>query len=110
MIENIILFSIRNRIAVIIATGFLLIVGIFNAAKLSIDAVPDITNVQVSAVTSSPGLSPLEVEQFITYPIELEFNGMPKVREIRSISRTGVSAVTIIFEDGTDIFLRQTIG
>jgi cobalt-zinc-cadmium resistance protein CzcA len=109
MIENIILFSIRNRIAVIIATGFLLIVGIFNAAKLSIDAVPDITNVQVSAVTSSPGLSPLEVEQFITYPIELEFNGMPKVREIRSISRTGVSAVTIIFEDGTDIFFARQL-
>ncbi|MCG9874491.1 MAG: CusA/CzcA family heavy metal efflux RND transporter [Leptospiraceae bacterium] len=110
MIESIIQFSIKNRFAVILATFFFVLIGLFNAAKLSIDAVPDITNVQVSAVTSSPGLSPLEVEQFITYPIELEFNGMPKVKEIRSISRTGVSAVTVIFEDGTDIyFARQLV-
>ncbi|WCL48183.1 efflux RND transporter permease subunit [Leptospira sp. GIMC2001] len=110
MIEGIIQFSMKNRIAVLLGTAILFLVGLFNATKLSIDAVPDITNVQVSAVTASPGLSPLEVEQFITYPIELEFNGMPKVREIRSISRTGVSAVTIIFEDGTDIyFARQLV-
>ncbi|MCC5814751.1 MAG: efflux RND transporter permease subunit [Leptospira sp.] len=110
MIESLVKFSIRNRISVLIATSILLIVGIWNAMNLSIDAIPDVTNVQVSAVTSSPGLSPLEVEKFITYPIELEFNGLPKVTEIRSISRTGVSAVTVIFEDGTDIyFARQLV-
>lgn len=110
MIEGIVRFSIKNKFAVLITTFLITIVGIWNASKLSIDAIPDITNVQVSAVTASPGLSPLEVEQFITYPIELEFNGMPLVQEIRSISRTGVSAVTVIFEDGTDIyFARQLV-
>lgn len=110
MLEKIIQYSITNRGTVLVITGVLTIIGFFNALKLSIDAIPDVTNVQVSAVTSVPGLSPLEVEQFITYPIELEFNGMPKVSEIRSISRTGVSSVTVIFEDGTDIyFARQLV-
>lgn len=110
MIEGLIKFSIKNRIAVIVGTAIISLIGLWNAMNLSVDAVPDITNVQVSAVTASPGLSPLEVEQFITYPIELEFNGMPKVKEIRSISRTGVSSVTVIFEDGTDIyFARQLV-
>lgn len=110
MLEKIIQFSIAKRAMVLVVTGVLSLVGVYNAYHLSIDAIPDVTNVQVSAVTSVPGLSPLEVEQFITYPIELEFNGMPKVSEIRSISRTGVSSVTVIFEDGTDIyFARQLV-
>ncbi|EMY70022.1 efflux RND transporter permease subunit [Leptospira vanthielii] len=110
MLEKIIQFSIHKRATVLVLTATLTIVGFYNALNLSIDAIPDVTNVQVSAVTSVPGLSPLEVEQFITYPIELEFNGMPKVTEIRSISRTGVSSVTVIFEDGTDIyFARQLV-
>ena len=110
MLEKVIQYSIQNRGIVLVVTGILTIVGFYNTLKLSIDAVPDVTNVQVSAVTSVPGLSPLEVERFITYPIELEFNGMPKVSEIRSISRTGVSSVTVIFEDGTDIyFARQLV-
>lgn len=93
MLEKIIQFSIHKRAMVLVITAALTLVGFYNALNLSIDAIPDVTNVQVSAVTSVPGLSPLEVEQFITYPIELEFNGMPKVTEIRSISRTGVSSV-----------------
>lgn len=110
MLEKIIQFSIHKRAMVLVITAALTLVGFYNALNLSIDAIPDVTNVQVSAVTSVPGLSPLEVEQFITYPIELEFNGMPKVTEIRSISRTGVSSVTVIFEDGTDIyFARQLV-
>ncbi|TGL90903.1 efflux RND transporter permease subunit [Leptospira congkakensis] len=110
MLEKIIQFSIHKRATVLVLTAALTIIGFYNALHLSIDAIPDVTNVQVSAVTSVPGLSPLEVEQFITYPIELEFNGMPKVTEIRSISRTGVSSVTVIFEDGTDIyFARQLV-
>jgi cobalt-zinc-cadmium resistance protein CzcA len=71
MIERIIGLSIRYNVAVIIITALFCLIGLFNAMKLSIDAVPDVTNVQVSAVTQSPGLSPTEVEQFITYPIEL---------------------------------------
>jgi heavy metal efflux system protein len=110
MIEKIVKSSIRNKYTVIIATLIFTLVGLFNALKLSIDAVPDVTNVQVSAVTASPGLSPLEVEQFITFPIEMEFNGLPNLTEIRSISRTGVSSVTAVFKDGTDIyFARQLV-
>ncbi|TGN11889.1 efflux RND transporter permease subunit [Leptospira ilyithenensis] len=110
MLEKIIQFSIHKRAAVLVVTAVLTILGLYNALHLSIDAIPDVTNVQVSAVTTVPGLSPLEVEQFITYPVELEFNGMPRVTEIRSISRTGVSSVTVIFEDGTDIyFARQLV-
>ncbi|TGK23616.1 efflux RND transporter permease subunit [Leptospira stimsonii] len=110
MIDKLIRASIKNRALVLVLTFMITLVGIYNAYHLSIDAIPDVTNVQVSAVTASPGLSPLEVEQFITYPIEMEFTGLPNVTEIRSISRTGVSSVTVIFKDGTDIyFARQLV-
>ncbi|MCB1177930.1 MAG: efflux RND transporter permease subunit, partial [Leptospiraceae bacterium] len=110
MIEKIIELSIKNSIPVVIVTILFSLLGFYNALKLSIDAVPDVTNIQVSAVTQSPGLSPNEVEQFITYPIELALNGLPKVTEIRSISRTGVSSVTVIFQDDVDIyFARQLV-
>ncbi|TXC45625.1 CusA/CzcA family heavy metal efflux RND transporter, partial [Salmonella enterica subsp. enterica serovar Typhimurium] len=75
--------------------------------RLSIDAVPDVTNIQVSVVTSAPGLSPVEVEQYLTYPVEASMNGLPGVQVIRSISRTAVSAVTIVFTDETDIFFAR---
>jgi len=110
MIEKIIQISIQRNIPVVIITFVLTILGIYNTLNLSIDAVPDVTNVQVSVVTQSPGLSPIEVEQFITYPIELVLNGLPNVIEIRSISRVGVSSVTVIFEDHVDIyFARQLV-
>jgi heavy metal efflux system protein len=110
MIDSIIQLSIRRNIPVIILTLVLSVVGLYNALHLSIDAVPDVTNIQVSAVTQSPGLSPMEVEQFITYPVELALNGLPNVTEIRSISRTGVSSVTVIFDDSMDIyFARQLV-
>ncbi|MGQ2809953.1 efflux RND transporter permease subunit, partial [Leptospira interrogans] len=110
MIDKLIRASIKNRALVLVLTFMVTLVGIYNAFYLSIDAIPDVTNVQVSAVTSSPGLSPLEVEQFITYPIEMEFTGLPNVTEIRSISRAGVSSVTVVFKDGTDIyFARQLV-
>ncbi len=110
MIESLIEISIRKRLLVLIFTAIFCIVGLYNAFHLSVDAVPDVTNVQVSVVTASPGLSPIEVEQFITYPVELAMNGLPNVEEIRSISRTGVSSVTIIFKDSVDIwFARQLV-
>ncbi|HNF16380.1 MAG TPA: efflux RND transporter permease subunit, partial [Leptospiraceae bacterium] len=110
MIEKLIEVSIKKRHLVLIFTGLLCMIGFYNAMHLSVDAVPDVTNVQVSVVTSSPGLSPIEVEQFITYPVELAMNGLPNVEEIRSISRTGVSSVTIIFKDSVDIwFARQLV-
>ncbi|MCP5496149.1 MAG: efflux RND transporter permease subunit [Leptospiraceae bacterium] len=110
MIEKIIETSIKFKYTVILITGIVCLIGIYNALNLAVDAVPDVTNVQVSAVTSSPGLSPVEVEQFITNPIELKLNGMPGVTEIRSISKTGVSSVTVIFNDNVDIwFARQLV-
>ncbi|MCT8334284.1 CusA/CzcA family heavy metal efflux RND transporter [Leptospira sp. 85282-16] len=110
MIELIVAFSIQNKFKVMAVTLVLCLVGIVNAFHLPIDAVPDVTNVQVTAVTSSPALTPFEVEQFITYPIELKLNGIPGATEIRSISRAGVSSVSVIFEDGTDIwFARQIV-
>ena len=77
--------------------------------KLSIDAVPDVTNTQVSVLTSAPGLSPLEVEKYLTAPVEMAMNGVPGLDEIRSVSRTAVSAVTVIFRDGTDPWLARQI-
>lgn len=110
MIESIVAFSIQNKFKVMIVALVFCLIGIVNAFQLPIDAVPDVTNVQVTAVTSSPALTPFEVEQFITYPIELELNGIPGATEIRSISRAGVSSVSVIFEDGTDIwFARQIV-
>lgn len=110
MIEKLVDFSIRRKGTVLLITAIFCLIGLINALKLPIDAVPDVTNVQVTAVTSSPALTPFEVEQFITYPIELELNGIPGAKEIRSISRAGVSSVSVIFEDGTDVwFARQLV-
>jgi cobalt-zinc-cadmium resistance protein CzcA len=110
MIEKIIKYSVENRIVVLIGSVLLVLVGIFQATQLSIDALPDVTNVQVSIVTKAPGLSPSEVEQFITFPVELALNGLPDVSHIRSISRTGVSSVTVIFKDEVDTyFARQLV-
>jgi len=110
MIEQLIAFSIRKKYIVLSITLLISMFGFYSAAKLSVDAVPDVTNVQVSAVTASPGLSPLLVEQFITNPIELQLIGIPGATEIRSISRAGVSSVTVIFQDSVNIwFARQLV-
>lgn len=110
MLEKILRFSIRHRWLILIATLAVAILGIYNYQKLPIDAVPDITNVQVQINTEASGYSPLEVEQRITFPIETAMSGIPHLVETRSISRYGLSQVTTIFEDGTDIyFARQLI-
>jgi cobalt-zinc-cadmium resistance protein CzcA len=110
MIEKIIRYSVENRVAVLIVSALLLFLGVYKASLLSIDALPDVTNVQVSIVTKAPGLSPSEVEQFITFPIELALNGLPDVNQIRSVSRTGVSSVTVIFKDEVETyFARQLV-
>ena len=110
MLEKILRFSIQNRWLVFILTLGLAAVGIFSFRKLPIDAVPDITNVQVQINTEAPGYSPLEVEQRITFPVETVMAGLPRLDYTRSISRYGLSQVTIVFEDGTDIYFgRQLI-
>ena len=108
--EKIINYAVRNRFLVI--TGFLTasLAGFQGLRSLTIDAVPDITPVQVQVLTKAPALAPLEVEQFITYPVEAAMSGLPNLQEIRSTSRYGLSAVTIIFEEGVDrYFARQLV-
>lgn len=110
MLEKIIDFSINNRWLVLIAVFAFGLLGAYNFKHLSIDAVPDITNVQVQINTESPGFSPIEVEQRITFPIETVIAGLPHLNHTRSLSRYGLSQVTVVFDDGTDIyFARQLI-
>lgn len=110
MLNKIILFSIRNKFIIGVFTLVLVIWGIWSATKLPIDAVPDITNNQVQVITSSPSFATQEVEQFITMPIEQSLANVPGVEEMRSISRFGLSVVTVVFEENVDIyFARQLV-
>jgi len=110
MLARIIGFSIRQRWFVLAVVVLLCALGVYSATKLPIDAVPDITNVQVQINTEAEGFSPLEAEQRITFPIETAISGIPKLAYTRSISRYGLSQVTIVFEDGTDTyFARQLV-
>ncbi|MDF9795938.1 cobalt-zinc-cadmium resistance protein CzcA [Catalinimonas alkaloidigena] len=111
MFEKIIDLSVNNKFVVILMVLFLLGFGIYSMKELPIDAVPDITNNQVQVVTVSQSLAPQEVEKFITYPIEITMANIPDVREIRSISRYGLSVVTIVFEeDVPTMTARQYVG
>jgi heavy metal efflux system protein len=104
MIEALIRSSLRSRGLVILGLVALAGSGVYSLLSLPIDAVPDITNVQVMALTDAPALGPEEVEQFITIPVENAMNGIPGIREVRSITQFGFSSVTIVFEEGTDIY------
>ncbi|MDP2411498.1 MAG: CusA/CzcA family heavy metal efflux RND transporter [Pseudolabrys sp.] len=110
MIDAILGFSIKQRWLVLFVTLGVAALGAWNFTRLPIDAVPDITNVQVQINTSAPGYSPLEVEQRITFPIETGMSGLPRLQYTRSLSRYGLSQVTVAFQDGTDIyFARQLV-
>lgn len=110
MLERIILLSIRHRWLVMMAVLGLCGLGAYNFQRLSIDAVPDITNVQVQINTEAVGYSPLEAEQRVTFPIETALAGLPHLEGTRSISRYGLSQVTVVFDEGTDLyFARQLI-
>jgi len=110
MLNRIIEFSLKNRFLVLVLTVILIGSGIYSALRLPIDAVPDLTNIQVQILTNAPALGPLEVEQFITFPVERAMSGLPRVEEIRSVSKFGLSAVTVVFEEGVDIYwARQLI-
>lgn len=110
MFERLIRFAIEQRWLVIFVTLGVAAIGVYNYTRLAIDAVPDITNVQVQINVGAPGYSPLETEQRITYPIETVMAGLPGLQQTRSLSRYGLSQVTVIFQDGTDIyFARQLV-
>jgi len=110
MFEKLIQFVIAQRALVLLATLGIALAGVLSYQHLPIDAVPDITNVQVQINTEAPGYSPLEAEQRITYPIEIVMAGLPNLQQTRSLSRYGLSQVTVIFKEGTDIyFARQLV-
>lgn len=110
MIDRLLAFSIRQRWLVMLAVLGVAALGVWNFTRLPIDAVPDITNVQVQINTVAPGYSPLEVEQRLTFPIETGMGGLPSLDYTRSLSRYGLSQVTVVFKDGTSIyFARQLV-
>jgi cobalt-zinc-cadmium resistance protein CzcA len=109
MVNHIIEWSLNNRFIVMLLAVISLGLGGFAATTIPLDAVPDLTNVQVQILTNSPALGPVEVEQFITFPVENAMSGIPKVDEIRSISRFGLSAVTVTFDDDTDIYWARNL-
>ncbi|WP_426197041.1 CusA/CzcA family heavy metal efflux RND transporter [Massilia sp. DWR3-1-1] len=110
MFERIIRFSIEHRWLVMLAVFALMGIGVYSYQKLPIDAVPDITNVQVQINSAAAGYSPVEMEQRVTFPIETVMSGLPNLEQTRSLSRYGLSQITVIFKDGTDIyFARQLV-
>ncbi|MEZ4315422.1 MAG: efflux RND transporter permease subunit, partial [Polyangiaceae bacterium] len=110
LLSAIVAWSLRNRPVVLVATAIFVLVGMRSAMSLPIDAVPDVTNIQVQVITSAPALSPVEVEKYVTVPVERSMAGLPRSTEVRSVSKYGLSVVTVAFEDGTDIyFARQLV-
>lgn len=110
LLSRLVDFSLRNRPLVVVLTLLFFALGIDAALKLPIDAVPDVTTVQVQIITSSPALSPVEVEQYVSIPVERAMSGIPNVIETRSISKYGISVVTIVFTEDTNIyFARQLV-
>lgn len=111
MINAILKFSLEHRAMVLFFTLLVSVLGIWSARNLPIDAVPDITNVQVQINTHIASLAPEEIEQLVTYPIESEMGGMERLEEVRSISKFGLSQITLVFKEGTDIYrARQLVG
>lgn len=110
MIDALIRFSVSNRLIVLLMVGIMTAAGIYSLKNLPIDAVPDVTNVQVQVLTAAPSLAPLEIERQITFPVEVSMSGLPDIVEIRSVSKFGLSAVTIVFKDSVDTyFARQLV-
>ena len=110
MIDGLIRFSISQRLLVLLFVAIIAAAGLYSLQHLPIDAVPDVTNVQVQVLTAAPSLAPLEIERQITFPVEVAMSGLPDIQEIRSISRFGLSAVTIVFADHVNTyFARQLV-
>jgi cobalt-zinc-cadmium resistance protein CzcA len=110
MIDRLIGGSLRNRSLVVVGVLLLAGLGIWSFIGLPIDAFPDVTNIQVEVLSSAPGMSPFEVEKFVTHPLEMAMRGLPRLNQLRSVSRFGLSVITAVFEDGVDIyFARQNV-
>ena len=109
MLDKIIKFSIKNKLIIGVMTLLLIIWGVWSASKLPIDAVPDITNNQVQIITVCPTLAGQEVEQLVTFPIEQSIANIPNLEEVRSISRFGLSVITVVFKDEVNIYFARQL-
>ena len=110
MIEKIIAFSLRQRTLILIVLALIVGVGLYSFLSLPIDAFPDVTNIQVEVVATAPGLSPLEIEKFVTTPVEMAMRGLPGLDIMRSVTKYGISVITLVFQDKVDIyFARQLV-
>ena len=110
MIAALIRFSVSQRLLVFFGVAMLIGAGVYSLRTLPIDAVPDVTNVQVQILTGAPSLAPLEVERQITFPVEVAMSGLPDIEEVRSVSKFGLSLVTVVFKENVDIyFARQLV-
>jgi len=110
IIDALIGSALRKRALVLVAVTLLIALGVWSLLRIPIDAFPDVTNVQVEVLSTSPGLSPPEVERFVTFPVETAMRGLPRLDQVRSVSKSGLSVVTVVFEDGVDIyFARQLV-
>ena len=109
MIDRLISWAVRHRIAVFGLICALIAGGIWAFRTLRVEALPDLTDVQVQVLVEAPGLSPVEVERLVAFPTEVSMSGLPRVKQIRSISKYGLAAVTIVFEDGVDINFARTL-
>ena len=99
--------SVKYRILVLLLTGLMFVVGLYEARRLPIDAVPDVTPNQVLVMTRAPGLAPLDVERMITVPLETVMSGLVHLKRIRSVSKYGLSVIYIQFDDGYDVNLAR---
>jgi cobalt-zinc-cadmium resistance protein CzcA len=110
MLDKIIAASLKQRGLVVFVSLLIIGLGLYSYLKLPIDAFPDVTNIQVDVVSYADGLSAVEIERSVTYPIEMSMRGLPKVKQMRSVTKFGLSLVTIVFEDNVDIyFARQLV-
>ncbi|MBL8487673.1 MAG: efflux RND transporter permease subunit [Rhodocyclaceae bacterium] len=110
MIESLVRTALQQRLVVVVIAAILLVFGLNAARKLSVDAFPDVTNVQVQIATEAPGRSPEEVERFVTVPLEIAMTGLPALTEMRSLNKPGLSLITLVFTDATDVyFARQLV-
>ncbi len=110
LVDRLIEGSLRKRALVLVGVAILVGLGAWSVLRLPIDAFPDVTNIQVEVLSTSPGMSPPEVERFVTYPVETAMRGLPRLDQVRSVSKAGLSVVTVVFEDGVDVyFARQLV-
>lgn len=109
MIASLVRTALQQRLVVVVVAAILLAFGFNAARKLSVDAFPDVTNVQVQIATEAPGRSPEEVERFVTVPLEISMTGLPGLEEMRSLNKPGLSLITLVFTDATASYTSRTV-